>query len=562
MTRVTRRSCLATFAAAALINQRHAAFAQAELEADVIIIGGGLGGCAAALSALAQGRRVVMTEPSDWIGGQLTSQGVPPDEHRWIETRGANASYRELRTRIRDYYRQHTPLVAAARDNPLLNPGNGTVSRLCCEPRIAVAVLEQWLASYVAAGKLQILHNTTPVAADVAGDRVRAVTVATETDGSRRVLRGNMFIDASELGDLLPLTGTEFVTGAESQAETGELHAAEVAQPENQQAFTVCFAVEHRPGEEHLLARPAEYDFWRDFMPGLSPPWPGKLLDWTYTHPRSGQPKRLGFDPSGAAVPGGINLWTYRRIIDHRQFAAGQYGGDVSLINWPQNDYLLGNLVGVTSEEAQQHIARAGQLSLSLLYWMQTEAPRPDGGQGFPGLRLRPDIMGTPDGLAKMPYVREARRIAAEFTVLEQHVGRTQREQITGHRGSDLKAAEFPDSVGVGSYAIDLHPTSRGDNYIDFETLPFQIPLGALLPVRLQNLLPANKNIGTTHLTNGCYRLHPVEWGIGEAVGALACFALAKRVAPRTVRSDPRLLSEFQTLLQQQGVELAWENLA
>src|SRR5690606_24164266 len=46
---------------------------QPELSADVVIIGGGLGGCAAALAALRNGLRVVMTEPTDWIGGQLTS---------------------------------------------------------------------------------------------------------------------------------------------------------------------------------------------------------------------------------------------------------------------------------------------------------------------------------------------------------------------------------------------------------------------------------------------------------------------------------------------------------
>src|SRR5690606_39469674 len=62
---------------------------------------------------------------------------------------------------------------------------------------------------------------------------------------------------------------------------------------------------------------------------------------------------------------------------------------------------------------------------------------------------------------------------------------------------------------------------SKGNNYIDFPSLPFEIPLGALIPKRMENLLPANKNIGTTHVTNGCYRLHPVEWSIGEAVGLL-----------------------------------------
>ena len=71
-------------------------------------------------------------------------------------------------------------------------------------------------------------------------------------------------------------------------------------------------------------------------------------------------------------------------------------------------------------------------------------------------------------------------------------------------------------------------------------------------------MLPAGKNIGTTHITNGCYRLHPVEWTIGEAAGLLAGFALKKQVEPRAVREKPALLSEFQALLVAQGFELAW----
>src|SRR5262249_5740122 len=160
--------------------------------------------------------------------------------------------------------------------------------------------------------------------------------------------------------------------------------------------------------------------------------------------------------------------------------------------------------------EATKHIERAKQLSFSLLYWLQTAAPRADGGTGWRGLRLRPDIVGTEDGLAKYPYIRESRRIRAEFTVLEQHVGvdARKRSQPDAEKGAEI----FKDSVGIGSYRIDLHPSTGGNNYIDIASLPFQIPLGALIPRRIENLLPACKNIGTTHITNGCYRLHPVEW--------------------------------------------------
>src|SRR4051812_12176237 len=64
--------------------------------ADVLVVGGGLGGVAAALAALRRRRRVFMTEEYEWLGGQLTSQAVPPDEHCWVEQFGVTRSYRAL----------------------------------------------------------------------------------------------------------------------------------------------------------------------------------------------------------------------------------------------------------------------------------------------------------------------------------------------------------------------------------------------------------------------------------------------------------------------------------
>jgi hypothetical protein len=531
-----------------------------ELRADVVIIGGGTGGCAAALAAARAGCRVILTEETDWIGGQLTAQAVPPDEHPWIESFGATRLYRRFRTAVRDYYRHHYPLTADARASEHLNPGNGSVSKLCHEPRVALAVLRDLLTPHLSGRRIVLLTEHKPVAADVDGDRVRAVTVRDLRSGRDVVLTAPYFLDATELGDLLPLTKTEYVVGAESQKETGEPHAAAEAHPTDQQAFTCCFAMDYLDGEDHTIDKPAEYDFWRKYVPEMKPAWPGPLLSWRMSEPISLGERKVTFDPTGPGA-GGLNLWLYRRIADRKNFKEGTYRGDLSLVNWPQNDYWLGNLIDVSAEEAARHLKRAKQLSLSLLYWMQTEAPRPDGKAGWKGLRLREDVVGTDDGLAKYPYIRESRRIKAEFTVLEKHVGTDARMQVTGQRRDEVKAERFADSVGVGSYRIDLHPSSGGRNYIDVSSLPFQIPLGALLPRRMENLLPACKNLGVTHITNGCYRLHPVEWNIGEAVGALAAFCVRHKEPPRQVRKDKKLLADFQAALRREGVELDWPKI-
>ncbi|MDF2725686.1 MAG: dependent oxidoreductase, partial [Paenibacillus sp.] len=485
-----------------------------EIVADVAVIGGGLGGCAAALAACRLGRSVVLTEETDWIGGQITSQGVPPDEHRWIEKFGCTNSYRQFREGVRAYYRNHFPMTANARAELHFNPGNALVSRISHEPRTALAVLHQMLAPYVHSGRLTLLLRYRAEAAEMNGDEVRGVVVRGLDSGDRIAIVASCVLDATECGDLLPLAGVEYVTGAESQAQTGEPHALPgEADPTDMQAITHCFAVDYKEDEDHTIDRPRDYAFWRSYRPDF---WPGPLLDWTGVLPTTHAPRTYDLFPGEH----GFSLFDYRRIADKRHFAPGTYGSDITIVNWPQNDYFLGPVIDVSEEERERHLEGAKQLSLSLLYWMQTEAPRPDGKLGFPGLRLRGDVLGTSDGLAKTPYIRESRRILAEFTVTELHVGRSCRK--------DGRAETFADTVGIGYYSIDLHPSTGNRNYLHIPPCPFQIPLGSLIPIRVDNLVAACKNIGTTHVTNGCYRLHPVEWGIGEAAGALAAFCVER----------------------------------
>ena len=519
-----------------------------ELAADLVIIGGGLGGLAAALAAARHGLNVIVTEETDWIGGQITQQAVPPDENKWIETFGGTQSYQKFRNGIRDYYRRNYPLTEKARGDKFFNPGNCWVSRIGAEPRVALAVLYEMLAPFLANGQITLLLNHKAVAAATRHDKVDAVTVRDLESGHDHILHAPFFADATEQGDLLPLTKTEYAIGAEAKTETGEPHAKEKAEPDNLQGFTFCFAMDYLADEDHTIDRPRDYSFWHDWSMSTSAQKQYRFLSFDER-----DSKKIGFDP--AARNG---FFTYRRIADRDLFEPGFFRGDLTIVNWPQNDYSFGRICDVSEAEAKKHLDRAKQLSLSLLYWLQTAAPRPDGGTGWKGLRLRPDVVGTTDGLAKYPYIREGRRIKAEFTTCEQHVTTDARMAETGLRKEAVRATPFADSVGIGSYRMDLHITTTGDHGQYGSTLPFQIPLGALIPRRVENLLPACKNLGVTHLTNGCYRLHPVEWNVGEAAGALAAFCVAQKKMPRAVRNQPVLLADFQKLLRADGVRLEW----
>ena len=520
-----------------------------EMAADLVIIGGGMGGCAAALAAARNGLNVIMTEETDWIGGQITQQAVPPDENKWIETFGGTRSYQQLRTGIRDFYRRNYPLTEKARTDKYFNPGNCWVSRIGCEPRVALAVLHEMLAPYLGNGQVRILLQHKAVSAAMNNDRVEAVCVLDLESDNEVVLHAPFFADATEQGDLLPLTKTEYAIGAEAKSETHEPHAKDKAQPDNLQGFTFCYALDYLAGQDHTIDKPRDYSFWHDFMMTTN----ATQRDYRFVSFDEADSKKIGFDPETRK-----GFWTYRRIADRNLFAPGFYRGDLTIVNWPQNDYSFGLICDVSEAEAKKHLDRAKQLSLSLVYWLQTEAPRPDGNTGWKGLRLRPDVVDTADGLAKYPYIREGRRIKAEFTVLEQHVTTEARMKETGLPKDEVRATQFADTVGIGSYRMDLHITTTGDHGAYGSTLPFQIPLGALIPRRVENLLPACKNLGVTHLTNGCFRLHPVEWNIGEAAGTLAAFCVAQKKSPREVRNNAGLLADLQKLLRQDGVRLEW----
>lgn len=526
-----------------------------ELKADVVVIGASFGGVAAALAAVRQGRTVILTEENAWIGGQATTQGVPLDEHPWSEEYGRTRSYAEFRARVRGYYQRNFPLSAAARADPLLNPGAGWVSKLCFEPRVGLAVLYELLAPFLSSGRLTLLTHHRPTAVEVDRDEVRAVTVQDERTGHKCTLHAPYVIDGTELGDLLELGGIEHVIGAESQAETGEPLAAEGgALPKEQMVFTHIFALDHLPGEEHIIDKPREYDLWKaarsargDFPKFRIPDLFGAKLD------HFGKPVVVGRYCA--------STWNFRRLLCRDNFAPGAFPSDITVAIWNSNEYSHGVLCGVTPAEQKLHLERARQLSLSLIHWLQTEAPNPaTGGTGYPGLRPRGDVFGTHDGLAQSPYIRESRRIKAEFTVLEQHF----RTDLPGTAAGPLK---YHDSVGLSGYRIDIHkPTAPGKPSIT-ETVHGkhwlqQIPLGALLPVRVENLLPACKNLGVTHVTNGAFRVHPTEWNIGEAAGALAAFCLNRNLRPRQVRRSAQHLAEFQRELVRQGVELDWPKMA
>ena len=488
---------------------------------DVAVIGGGLGGVAAALAAAEAGCTVVLTEETSRLGGQVTTQLVPAlDEHDYIETFAA-ASYARLRAGIR---------AATGKTNP----GDGWVSRLCFEPDTAEGVLRTMLAPYEEQGTLQVLTGHRPVAVHGDGGRVQDVRMVSTGAGSDVTVRARMYCDATELGELLELAGAPWVTGSEGQDAYGEPHALPGGpHPTATQAITWCFAVEYLPEETHAFPEPQGYEHLRDGQPfSLEiPGWAGDVHRY-----------RMFTDGPSGLPP----FWSYRRIR-HGLRADRDGAGDIAVINWVGNDYFGASLIHEPARARRQ----ARELSLAFLHWLQTEAPHDNGsGRGFPGMRLCPAVTGTRDGLAEAPYVRESRRLSIPRPVTF--------HDLQPARPGAARPVPVPDSVGTAWYSADLHPRVGARDVVYAPTAPFQIPLRALIATRPHNVLAAAKNLGATQVAAAAYRVHAGEWSVGEAAGAVAAYCVNISAQPRHVLASPERLITLQRTLLARGVPLAW----
>lgn len=505
---------------------------------QAVVVGGSLGGIMAAYALSKQGIHTALIEKTDWIGGQLTSQGVPSDEHEYIEFTGATETYRRFRENIRSYYRNHPDIVDTLKNKRIFNPGNGWVSKNAADPRLSLKLLNDILQPFVDNQTLDIYLETPTVGAYKVQDVIQYVVIHHNHEDI--VIKADYFIDATDIGELLPMTDTAYVTGAESYDETQEPHAPMVKNSEDMQPITWIAAVGFNPNNTSIIEKPDLYDQFKKYIM----PFGESVLSWYAAGLEQGSKRAFSMFAEGEyqSTPA---MFTYRQVIEKNHFKTS-VPYSVTLINWPQNDYFFGNIYDDPNSDYHRYAAK--QLTLSLIYWLQTEARRDDGGYGYPEVCLVPEVLGTKDGLAKAPYIRESRRIKALYTI---------KEQVINKRYA-LKPPHFRDRIGIGHYHIDLHMTTKTKTYFFDETYPFQIPLGALIPIETKNLIAACKNIGTTHVTNGCYRLHPVEWNIGESAGYLVAFAIKYQVSPKQIYQDDVLLESYQELLKQSGILIEW----
>ncbi|WP_031500357.1 FAD-dependent oxidoreductase [Bryobacter aggregatus] len=479
-----------------------------EQSCDMLVAGAGMGGVAAAIAATDQGHTVCLTDPTHWLGGQMTSGGVSAlDENKFIEISGASRTYREMRDRIRAKYNGKT------------NPGDCYVSSLCFEPKVGVAVLEEMLAPRKS--RITWMPRTDIVELERKGRQiVSALAYNYETRQLTRI-RAKAYLDATEMGDLLPLAKVPYTLGSESRAETGEPHAPNEANPACVQSFTYPFILERQLAPGPLTSKPEAYEKIRDHQPfSLTMNYPTDL-GWrgSFTYHVFGEE---------APIPNNMSpkpLYSWRRVLH----IEGQ--PERALMNWPRQDYHDESILDRNALDTVRIIQAAKRVAFSFLYWLQADLAHPE-------LQIVKDAMGSTDGLAQYPYIRESRRLKTSLTVREQDV-------VSDYQPNS-RARQYPSSIGTGFYMVDIHPCGSNERGRMMMPKPFQVPVELLLPEGVDNLFAAGKTLGVTHITNGAFRLHPIEWNVGEAAATLASLRLRNQEA------------QLQQALVKRGVPIVW----
>jgi hypothetical protein len=512
------------------------------IDVDIAVIGASLGGVLAAWRACVAGRRVALTAAHDWIGGQMTAQAVPPDEHALIEHGGASASYLAFRTRMRERYTANPDFIGISTMTPgVCNPGDGWVSRLCIEPPYAVAYFESLLAPFIADGRLQLLRGTTPVAVTRVARSISAITVQT-AQHEHITLRAAFFLDGTDTGDVIALAQHRFRVGKESQSEFGECDAPDASAPDDQQPVTAVLALRYEDKPVRInLTPPPRYAHWCAHVV----PHYGHAL-FSEFGPGSSKGERMRL-PLFADDTRTLDWWRYRRIVSRAQWR--QPVREVSLINWAQNDFADHPLID--DARINEHvISGARELSQSFFHWLRHEAPRHGTGVGYPELSLAVDMVGAGDGLAQQIYVRESRRITSMDTLSQMDI-----VSIDG----DLSPFHAAQSVGTAWYNMDIHPTVVSGIGVNARVRPFTLRFGCFVSDECDNLIPACKNIGVTHLVNACTRVHPIEWMIGEIAALTAVECMSSQLTPQQMRADTNAFHALQNRLIAAGIPLSWD---
>jgi hypothetical protein len=600
------------------------------VECDVLVVGGGLAGAATAYESLLAGRTVCLTELTDWLGGQISSQGTSAldETTRQRELMYYSRGYNELRDRIRNYYGELNPgdcwvsascFIPADAHKILYNQlqaaarrGNGTLKWF---PATVIKELDYNSEGSIIEGAIAIQRQPQPGTPPLNAEPLsQVVEDAYRYEDSSRFQKNiirftpQIVVEATETGELIALADVPYRLGLDPRSHREPSSPVTTQDPYCTQGFTYTFAMQ-KTAEEQTYTVP---DFYAQYAPYYSYELPRLAnFDLVFTYrriwsPQTGEPESFSGIKWSNPTPGDISMQNWTWGNDYRPGTAAdnliysreqlQQTGQLAPGNW------MGGL-------RQETLRKGEENALGYFYWLVqgTTDSQLDDSVKEPHpyhilLQGYDSPMGTAHGLSKFPYIREGRRIigrpsfgyAQGFSIDEIDISRRDyntdfyRQTLSPRQYRDLwvalagleapaaiaqnlppdqisrrtRSTIYADAVGISQYPIDFHPcmtlspperpgnTEReGVRIGQGSSYPAQIPLRAMIPQKIDNLLVVGKSIATSHTAAAAYRVHSFEWSSGAAAGVTVDYVLDKNLLPyELVASMPRPSQELREL--------------
>jgi hypothetical protein len=465
------------------------------ITADVLVVGGGTGGVAAAVQAARRGAQTVLVSEFSWLGGMLTSAGVAaPDGNELLawQTGIWGAFLRSL------HQRQPEGLDHA------------WVSFFTYEPRIGAAIFADWVQ---ALPNLLWLQERAPLEVKKQGP-ITAVRFADCT------VRAKITLDATELGDGLALAEVPYRWGWEWQSLWQEPSA-----PVHPSTLTQTYAVQ-------------------------APTWVFVLQDFA---------TEIATEIAAESERSDQFAETWEGYGSEQFLNYGRLPGNRFMINWPQqgNDYgLRADRLIASEAERQEFLQDAYAHAQSYAYFLQQQLGRRYGlaADAFP---KSSDGLGG-GAYALQPYYRESRRLVGMTTVREQDILPIAGGQVaslpinSAGQVNAVAIGNYANDHHYPGFRFPLHPKSIrwGGRWTG---TPFTLPYECLIPATTDGLLVCEKNISVSHIANGATRLQPTVLGIGQAAGMAAALCIERNCQPREL--PVRVLQE--ALLQDPTAPMA-----
>ena len=512
-----------------------------KLAYDVVIAGAGTGGCGAAIQAARMGCSVLLLEETDWIGGQMNAAAVTSMDEgvTLVRERGI---YRELCGMIAAHY---SPL-GIDYDTAYWH------SHVCVEPRVGRVILLKMLADARGAGTLDLLLRSHVTKVAKSGDTVTGAEFETDTDKGveTHAVASKILIDATEWGDVIPLTGARY--------RTGNCINDAIDPTRHIQDLTWTAVVKQYPD-----GVPAELQ--------VTAPPPGYA---SYAK-RFSQTLQLG-DSTDPATTKPTGPWNWAHFIGYRGMPDSSrppQGKTITRTHLNYNNDYPATVADIEQPAAREATLRAAIVkTLCLLHYIQVTLGKSDwavaNDEGYDTpyntarvdalIAAQPDLKPYRAVLVQFPvmaYARESRRIIGLHTLTAREIERRPGQPV-----------QFRTTVALGDYAVDLHG-SMTPKYLELDLDreediphkfgerglgPFAIPFECFIPEKVDGFLPAEKNFSQSRMGNGATRLQPHTLLMGQAVGVIAALAIRGGIQPRAV--DPEAV---QRVLLDVGCTLA-----